>query len=413
MGLFNRPATMASNGTGSGSEAPKDIFSHSQSYDSILAEQERRRKERTEKQRVKQEGKGKRKSSESLTGTPRKSESTTLGEKRSGESPKRRRISGEDVGGLLKEAGLDEGSFDEDDEEAIVMEPGSAKKMSLSRGVSGRGSRSESRDLSKGNGRNAEVIAVGGSSDDEAGGNANKARSQPKPSTAFEDDEESDEELAALARQARQRRQRLQTNSATPDATFKSNTPQPSAAGAFDTGLQTPPLPDPAVKIFVHSRIEGTNPLLVYRKLSQNLKDIRLAYCKRQGFDEDFTQRVFFVHCMRRVYDVTTCRSLGLETDADGNISMKGAEGKEGVDQVVLEAVTSEIFDRMRAEKARENAKRAGQWDPENEEEVVPAAQPVAEELLGLVLKAKDKPDFKLKVKPVGFKSFNRAKELC
>jgi hypothetical protein len=67
---------------------------------------------------------------------------------------------------------------------------------------------------------------------------------------------------------------------------------------------------------------------------------------------------------MRKVYDVTTCKSLGLETDAEGNVTMKGAEGKEGCDQVALEAVTQDIYDKMLAEKDREDAKRRDKWDP-------------------------------------------------
>lgn len=156
--------------------------------------------------------------------------------------------------------------------------------------------------------------------------------------------------------------------------------------------------------ILVYSQIANTNPLKVYRKLSQNLREIRLAWCKRQGFNESFTESVFLIHRTRKVYDVTTCKSLGLETDAEGNITMKGAEGKEGCDQVALEAVTQDIYDKMLAEKDREDAKRRDKWDPAAEagaEEEETAPEPAAEEFIGLVLRARGKPDFKLKVKPV------------
>jgi len=217
-----------------------------------------------------------------------------------------------------------------------------------------------------------------------------------------DEDDESDEELAALARQARQRRLQ-RTHAATPDVATKSPTPREAATESPHAGLQSIPLPDPPVKILVVSQIDNTKPLLVYRKLSQNLREIRIAWCKRQGFDEAKTEEVFLVHRGRKVYDVTTCRSLGLETDAEGNITMKGAEAKEGVDQVALEAVTQNIFDKMLAEKAREEAKRRGKWDAPTEagaQDEASATPVAAEELIGLVLKARGKPDFKLKVKP-------------
>jgi hypothetical protein len=155
----------------------------------------------------------------------------------------------------------------------------------------------------------------------------------------------------------------------------------------------------------LYSQIANTNPLKVYRKLSQNLREVRLAWCKRQGFTESFTESVFLVHRMRKVYDVTTCKSLGLESDAEGNVTMKGAEGKEGVDQVAIEAVTQDIYDKLLADKDREDAKRRGQWDPATqagaEHGTETAAEPIAEELIGLVFRARGKPDFKLRVKQV------------
>ena len=99
---------------------------------------------------------------------------------------------------------------------------------------------------------------------------------------------------------------------------------------------------------------------------------------------------------------MTTCHSLGLETDAEGNITMKGAEGKEGVDQVALEAVTDDMYKMMLDEKAKDEAKSLKQWEVGGEddaEDEATSAQPPQEERVGLVLKAKGKQDFKLQVK--------------
>jgi hypothetical protein len=384
MGLFNRPASTAATNAASGSNAPTDMFSHSQSYSAILADQEQRRKEKAEKRSKKE---GKRKSDEGIDESPKRKKRETP-KKRTDNTP-RRRISGNDIGNLLRESGLSRFADEESEDEQIVMEEVREKSRSPLKATRSKPTRSSSRTNGKGSAE-AEAIEVGGSSGDEV-------RHDTAP--VEEEDDESDEELAALARQARQRRLQ-RTHAATPDTATKSPTPREPGSDS----PQTLPLPDPPVKILVISQIDQTSPLMVYRKLSQNLREIRLAWCGRQGFDQAFTDNVFLVHRMRKVYDVTTCRSLGLETDADGNITMKGAEGKEGVDQVALEAVTQDIYDRMLADKERADAKRREQWDPAANAgagDETNLAEPVAEEFIGLVLKAKGKPDFKLKVKPV------------
>jgi len=400
MGLFNRPTSTAA-AKSSGSD---DMFSHSQSYSEILAERAERERRRKEKPEKRGKSEGKRKSDEGVDDeeeeeSPKRSKRETPKKKRNSEETPMRRISGQDVGTLLKEAGLP-GSFDEESEdEQIIMEDVREKSESPLKARRSKVTSASSK--ANGNGHSdADAIELGGSSSDE--GRTNGAQRSGTAMPLEDEDDESDEELAALARQARQRRLQ-RTSAATPDTT-KSPTPREVASGSPHIGLHTASLPDPPVTILVHSQIANTNPLKVFRKLSQNLREIRLAWCKRQGFNESFTDNVFLIHRMRKVYDVTTCKSLGLETDAEGNITMKGAEGKEGCDQVALEAVTQDTYDKMLADKDREDAKRRDKWDPAADagaEQEEAATEPVAEEFIGLVLRARGKPDFKLKVKPV------------
>lgn len=400
MGLFNRPTSTAA-AKASGSDGPVDMFSHSQSYSEILAERAERERRRKEKAEKRGKSEGKRKSDEGVEEeeeSPKRSKKETPRKKKNEETPMSR-ISGQDVGSLLREAGLPRDFDEESEDEQIVMEEPREESVSPLKAARTKVTRASVR--ANGNGHSdADAIELGGSSSDE--GRTKGAQHPYKATPVEEEDDESDEELAALARQARQRRLQ-RTHAATPDTT-KSPTPREAASGSPHIGPQAVPLPDPPVMILVHSQIANTNPLKVYRKLSQNLREIRLAWCKRQGFDDSFTDSVFLIHRMRKVYDVTTCKSLGLETDAEGNITMKGAEGKEGCDQVALEAVTQDIYDKMLAEKDREDAKRRDKWDPAAEagaEEEETAPEPVAEEFIGLVLRARGKPDFKLKVKPV------------
>jgi hypothetical protein len=351
------------------------------------------RKAKVEKQRLKKEGK--RNSEEALEGSPGGVKRETP-KKRGGEGSKRRRISGQNVDSLLREAGIKKVEIESENEEEHVVIENSSKRGSSPRkdGANSRSTRSSSKATGATHG-GAEVVDVGDSSGEEARTNDVQG---PKLSVPIEEDDESDEELAELARQRRRQR----THPSNVNAGSNSSTPQRGAAASPHTGLPTPPLPDPVVQVLVSSKMKDTKPLLVYRKLSQNIRDIRLAWCSRQMFDQASTDRVFLIHNMRRVYDMTTCHSLGLETDTEGNITMKGAEGKEGVDQVALEAVTDDMYKMMLDEKAKDEAKSLKQWEVGGEddaEDEATSAQPPQEERVGLVLKAKGKQDFKLQVK--------------
>jgi hypothetical protein len=67
---------------------------------------------------------------------------------------------------------------------------------------------------------------------------------------------------------------------------------------------------DEVVQILITSAIENTKPLVVQRLASQRLRDVRLAWCTRQGFGEKMTSSVFLTWNRKRLFDVTTCRSL-------------------------------------------------------------------------------------------------------
>ncbi|CAG7916904.1 unnamed protein product [Penicillium olsonii] len=74
----------------------------------------------------------------------------------------------------------------------------------------------------------------------------------------------------------------------------------------------SPPIEDPIVHIVISSEIENTTPLLVQRKMSQSLKEVRLAWCNRQDFAPETHSSIYLTWKGRRLFDVTTCRSLGL-----------------------------------------------------------------------------------------------------
>ncbi|KAJ9300226.1 hypothetical protein DTO271G3_2343 [Paecilomyces variotii] len=102
---------------------------------------------------------------------------------------------------------------------------------------------------------------------------------------------------------------------------------------------------DPIIQILITSNIENTMPLIVRRKMSQRLRDVRLAWCKRQGFDKDMTASVFLTWKGRRLFDVTTCKSLGIgrqnRASSQGLWDVNDELGdKEETMQIHVEAVT-------------------------------------------------------------------------
>ena len=226
-----------------------------------------------------------------------------------------------------------------------------------------------------------------------------------RPAKPLEQDDEpaSDEEFPELARKAREkaRRKRL-------EAEIEHVTPDPPSASenVYSQRSQSvqystpPPPPDPVVQIFITSRIPNTDPLIVSRKISQCLKDVRLTWCQRQGFAEDFMSKVFLAWRGKRLFDVTTCKSLGIAVDQDGNVLMKGQRDILGEEdrQIHMEAMTEEILEGHKREK-RHAAGEEEAEDCEKKDEVM--EQPKQEAQVRIILKAKGVDDFKLIVKPV------------
>lgn len=81
---------------------------------------------------------------------------------------------------------------------------------------------------------------------------------------------------------------------------------------------------------------------------------------------------------------------------------MRGAEDKEDVDKVHLEAVTDEILQQLKRERAEESQKQANDnAAEEGEGEGAEATQSAEPSLIRLLFKARGLEDLKLKVKQV------------
>lgn len=215
-----------------------------------------------------------------------------------------------------------------------------------------------------------------------------------EPAAPVTEDNEpvSDDEFPELARQAREkaRRKRLEEDIASRTASPQDG--QISLHGTMPSTSQS----DPVLHILVTSSIDNTVPLIISRRLSQRLKDVRLTWTKRQNFPSEFTDTVFLTWRGKRVFDVTTCRSLGISVDAIERVSTKGDSLEEEGAQIHMEAMTARILEAYKKAKCKENA---GHEDVVAQEEAVPAQD--SESQFRIILKAKGLADFKLQVRPV------------
>ncbi|PWY63553.1 hypothetical protein BO70DRAFT_367158 [Aspergillus heteromorphus CBS 117.55] len=104
---------------------------------------------------------------------------------------------------------------------------------------------------------------------------------------------------------------------------------------------------DAVVQILITSKIANTKPLIVRRKLHQPLKDVRLAWCHRQSLSREIQASIFLTWKGKRLFDVTTCRSLGIHTRDGKVVSTKDYKSFLVDDeelQLHMEAATDEIF---------------------------------------------------------------------
>jgi len=140
-----------------------------------------------------------------------------------------------------------------------------------------------------------------------------------------------------------------------------------SQARSTQSVTPIPEAPSPVLSLLIHSPLPDTTPLMVKRRLNQRLKEVRVAWIKKQQgvgalpADLDMTT-IFLTWRDKRLFDFTTCKSLGVTLDeltgevvhkSTGGSGMTGREEREwaqaGVGtQMVFEAVTEQILEERR-----------------------------------------------------------------
>ena len=222
-------------------------------------------------------------------------------------------------------------------------------------------------------------------------------------SLALPDELESDEEFADLARHAREkaRNSRLRQGSDTLPSSMAhdAGTSMPRITAGEKHTPQTAS-EDSAVTILITSRDPNVRSLKFQCLLGQRLKDMRLAWCKLQQLSPEVRDTVVLVWRGNRLYDATTCRSLGIDIGKDRE-TVPGvvADIIGGTScQIHMEAMTLQEFHSLKKQKSRG---AEGDELPEESMSEDTSHEQIKSVQLKIILRGKGFPDLKLLVKPV------------
>ncbi|RVX74000.1 hypothetical protein B0A52_02890 [Exophiala mesophila] len=141
-----------------------------------------------------------------------------------------------------------------------------------------------------------------------------------------------------------------------------------------ETSVSQPPEDDPEIKLYIKSAIPSTKDLIVKRKTSQPLKQVREFWCKTNSVDPKTASQVFFTWNGTRLFDSTTMRGIiqklkadharknrsfsqdlvDLYKDSDDQIIQDPSRG-----QIMIEALTHDIFEQRQRDKEKRARQRA------------------------------------------------------
>lgn len=240
----------------------------------------------------------------------------------------------------------------------------------------------------------------------------------PKPIEVNDDLEMSDEEFPELVQKARERARQKELDQARDKNRLKSpNVLEKAGNDEFDDFLTDPSLAfdaDPIIDILVTSLIDGTKPLIVKRKLSQRLREVRISWCDRQYVDGQplgpvLRPSVFLSWRGKRLFDVTTCKSLGIKATSNGILDSNN-EGFDADGRIHLEAWTEELYSSYQQGLATKV-----QHGEEDEEEPEPKAP--EEQKIRVIMTPRDMEPYKVMVKPTTtiakmILAFSRARDI-
>lgn len=219
---------------------------------------------------------------------------------------------------------------------------------------------------------------------------------EPKQSMPSQDDDsdtDPDGEFLEMKRKIREKAKQQENEKRRRDSEIQ------SATGL--SGSKSPTEeegPNPPIQILIDPRIPDSQPLMVTRKWNQRFREVRNAWCEHQGFVADFADTVIFMWRGCRVFDVASCRSLGIKLDEEGEPILSGINGiDEDGSNLVVVATTQSILEEERKAATKEARRK------EDEANGITAEPPPAPEKqkVRIMLNAKDHATHKLIVQEV------------
>jgi hypothetical protein len=219
-----------------------------------------------------------------------------------------------------------------------------------------------------------------------------------------EKEDEPPDEFAIYVQQARERQALLesQRKGSTPGADDK------QTAGAT-SGM---PNAEASVVILVTSLIPNTEACMVRRKYAQPLGVVRHTFInwqanKQKSIPKELHPEIFLTWKGKRIYDTSSCDTLGVELDGHGRVrstSYGGADTGYRDGGLHLQAWTTDLYAKHAREKEKEGRRRLGIFDDEDDEDDHDAGDDGVEaeeeppEKVRITLQGKDYPPLQVSV---------------
>jgi Ubiquitin-2 like Rad60 SUMO-like len=221
----------------------------------------------------------------------------------------------------------------------------------------------------------------------------------PDPPELESEDSEEDEYMRALKRKAREksRLQRLGIGQSKPlaSASPASDTRSPSIdAGRQDSPPTQPSFTDstsdpfadtttnteddPNVSILITSLIPNSKPLIVNRRASQPLQQVKDFWCARQNFEPAFATKVFFTWRGTKLFNSSTMRTVLRQLKKERGFDPDGSDDPSK-GRITVEALTQEIYDERQKAKERKMAGESNDDNHSESEDVKEAPEPPPE----------------------------------
>ncbi|KAF7504302.1 hypothetical protein GJ744_002491 [Endocarpon pusillum] len=157
------------------------------------------------------------------------------------------------------------------------------------------------------------------------------------------------------------------------------------------------------VQIFIDTEIPNAKPLIVNRKVSQPMQQVRAVWCARQNFTDDITAQVIFTWRGKRLYDTTTSTHLLNVLKIERARQLGGLAGDDDEDpsngRIEVVAMTKDMYEQKQNKNDAE-ADANSITDPTLQDRKSQARSATPEPKYTIVMNAQGLEPLQLKVRP-------------